>query len=330
MTEYAKPWLPVDAQMAKLADRGVQIPVPDACRKLLWAVGYYRLTGYLYPLRESELLADAAGETRLIIHSSYRPGTSIQIAEELISFDRSLRMLVLEGIERIEVSLRMQIGYVLGRKSPFAHLDPENFVDSFTDEQVDRATGESAPSRHHQWIERVTHRKAESKEAFVVHFRTKYDEKMPIWALTELLELGQLGVLYRGLNNSFATTIAAHYGAPTKKVLASWISSINYIRNVSAHHARLFNRKLVAAPGRPKIGAVPVLDHLRNGSTTKEVFGLYNALAVMAYLLHTTDPDSGWPTRLSQLISSFPASPLIDITSMGIPDGWSTLDLWKH
>lgn len=84
-------------------------------------MGYYRLTGYLYPFRESEIRVDDDGRRRVNVLGTYRAGTSIVDAVALIDFDRSLHMLVLEGIERIGISLRMQIGYALGKESPFAH-----------------------------------------------------------------------------------------------------------------------------------------------------------------------------------------------------------------
>ncbi|MEB0267469.1 Abi family protein [Cryobacterium sp. 10I5] len=254
MAEYTKKWLSVDGQVAKLESRGVEVGDHESFRGLLRAVGYYRLTGYLYPFRESEPFRDDAGRIRFRVLNRYRSGTSVGQASALIDFDRRLRMLVLEGIERIEISFRMQIGYVLGRQSAFAHMDPVNFVNSFTESQTDKATGDTLPSRHAQWIERVKERQADSDEAFVAHFRNKYDDEMPIWALTEILELGHLGRLYSGLNSSLATEIAAAYGAPSKKVMVSWISSLNYVRNVSAHHARLFNRKLVSAPLSVNLG----------------------------------------------------------------------------
>lgn len=237
-------------------------------------------------------------------------------------------MLVLDGIERIEVSLRMQIGYVLGRGSAFAHLDPNTFVTAFTQPRLNADTRDPEPSKHEEWIERIRERQDSSDEAFVAHFRQKYDNQMPIWALTEIMELGHLGRLYNGLINSLATEIAATYGAPSKKVMGSWIASLNYVRNVSAHHARLFNRKLVASPSRPGKGQVPMLDHLRDGNTSKQVFGLYNALAVMAYLLRSIDLESGWPQRMVALIQSFPSSSHLTIDSIGIPQRWAELELW--
>jgi abortive infection bacteriophage resistance protein len=222
----------------------------------------------------------------------------------------------------------MQIGYVLGEVSPFAHIAKETFVSSFTDSYEDPDTRHQT-SRHIEWLRRVDARVAGSDEAFVTHFREKYGGQMPIWALTEVLELGHLGRLYGGLSNSFATKIAQEYGAPSKKTMASWIASVNYVRNVAAHHARLFNRKLVAAPSRPPVGVVPLLDHLRNEETAKAVYGLYGALAVTAYLLRSIERQSAWPGRVTQLVQTFPATPTFSIQTMGIPPGWLQLDLWK-
>ncbi|MEE1621430.1 Abi family protein [Zafaria sp. Z1313] len=261
MAEYTKQWLSVEDQVAKLASRGVGIPEGSSGAQLPRQVGYYRLTGYLYPFRASETYVDDDGRARVRVLNHYRPGTSIGDAAALIDFERRLRMLILEGIERIEVSLRMQIGYVLGRRSAFAHLEPGTFVAAFTDPQMDPETGASLPSRHEQWTTRI--------------------------------------------------------------------ASLNYVRNVAAHHARIFNRKLVTAPKRPGKGQVPLLDHLRDEESSKQVFGLYNVLAVMAYLLRTIDPNSAWAGRVVELIGSFPRVGYVTPRSIGVPDDWTSLGLWQ-
>lgn len=329
MAEYTKKWLSVGGQLEKLESSGVAVPSQDAGTQLLRAVGYYRLTGYLYPFRESETYLDREGRRRVNVLGTYREGTSIDDALVLIDFDRRLRLLVLEGIERIEISLRMQIGYTLGKESPFAHLDKQQFVSAFTDDQTDPATGETRPSRHEVLLARTQDRQDGSDESFVAHFREKYDGQMPIWALTEIMEFGHLSRMYAGLKNSMATEIATTYGAPSKRIMSSWIASLNYVRNVSAHHARLFNRKLVLAPKRPGKGQVPVLDHLKEGESSKQVFGLYNVLAVMAYLLRSIDPDCGWADRIVDLIDAFPESEVLTSACLGVPAVWPNLELWQ-
>jgi abortive infection bacteriophage resistance protein len=324
--EYVKPWLSLEAQMGRLQDRGVDVGSRAGATAVLRRVGYYRLTGYLYPFRESERYRDDRGREHVRICSEYRPGTSIAYAAELIDFDRTLRMLVLDAVERIEVSLRMQIGYTLGARSAFAHRDPANFVPAFVAGEPGARPGEPDTGLG-RWLARVQERQNRSDEAFVLHFRERYDGILPIWALTEILELGHLGRLYGALQNDLSTTIANAYSVPTKKIFGSWIASINYVRNVAAHHARLFNRKLVAAPSRPRPGRIPLLDHLRDAEGAKAEFGVYNALAVMAYLLRTIDPECQWNRRVAAHLAGFPPGAL-STGDMGAPPGWEEHTLW--
>jgi abortive infection bacteriophage resistance protein len=330
MVEYTKPWLSLEQQVERLASRGVDVGDRDHAAAVLKAVGYYRLTGYLYPFRESETYVDDEDRERTRVLGGYRTGTTLRHAEEVIDFDRRLRMLVMDGVERIEVAVRMQLGYVLGRSSAFAHEDPACFTKAFTEPGTAPDSGKPVPSSHARWLERASERRAKSDEQFVAHFREKYDDRMPVWALTELLELGQLSVLYRGLRQQEAEEIAVAFGAPTKKIMVSWLASLNYVRNVAAHHARLFNRKLQHAPARPQTGQVSVLDHLRDEQTAKGVFGTYNALAVIAHLLPSIEAGKDWHRRLAGLLREFPASHSLSLASIGVPENWESLELWRR
>jgi len=325
---YTKPWMSIEQQIAQLQGRGLVIEDTAAAAQLLEEVGYYRLTGYLYPARQSEPFIKEDGRRSMRILSDYRPGTRLEHAADLIAFDRDLRLHVLEAVERIEVSLRTQVGHILGQRSAFAHLEQRNFTPSFLELYDDEETAKST-SKHAEWIARVDERRANSKEAFVAHFRQKYDDQMPIWALTEILELGHLANLYRGLQNDVATQIASHYAVPSKKTLISWIASTNYVRNVAAHQARLFNRKLVDAPTRPRGTTIPLLAHLRDESAPKQDFGLYNALAIMAYLLRSISGYPEWVRRLREIVDGFPRVPFLGIDSMGFPEAWDRQDLWS-
>lgn len=329
MVEYTKSWLSLEQQVERLASYGVDVGGRNHAAALLKSTGYYRLTGYLYPFRESEQYMDDEGHTRTRVLSDYRAGTTLRHVESIIDFDRRLRMLVMDGIERIEVAVRMQIGYVLGRTSAFGHEDSASFIEAFTKTGTDPGTGEPVLSPHATWLQRVDERRAKSDEQFVVHFREKYDDQMPVWALTEILELGQLSVLYRGMLQQDAEEIAMAFGVPTKKIMGSWLASLNYVRNVAAHHARLFNRKLQNAPKRPRAGQIPLLDHLRDEATPKGGFGTYNALAVIAYLLPSIETETDWNQQIAALLQAFPTSHALSPGSMGVPHGWESLDLWR-
>jgi len=326
--EYAKSWLSIEDQIERLSRRGLDVGNRSEASALLREVGYYRLTGYLYSFRESERYVDGSGRERTRVLSAYRPGARLDDAVDLIDFDRELRLLVLEGVERIEIALRMQLGYSVGKQSAFAHEDASTFVSAFTVPQMDE-DGEPLPSHHEAWLDRIRERQGDSDEAFVAHFREKYDDQMPIWALTEILELGHAARLYGGLRNDIATEIASAFGVPTKQLTQSWIATLNYVRNVAAHHARLFNRKLVRAPKRPKGDTVPLLAHLKQEEAPKQ-FGTYSALAVMAYLLETVHPGRDWSIRVATLLRNFPATERLDVRSMGVAPGWLEQDLWQE
>jgi abortive infection bacteriophage resistance protein len=328
LTEYSKPWLSLDEQIDTLMARGVDIGNRADARALLAQVGYYGLTGYLYPFRQSESAVEGGREKARVL-ADYRTGTSIRYAAELIDFDRRLRLLVLEAVERIEISLRMQIGYTLGARSAFAHQDPTSYTRSFTEEHLDEVTGERTPSKFSSLLARIQLRQASSDEAFVAHFRERYDDRLPIWALTEILELGHLGQMFGGLQNDLGTRIADAYSVPSKKMFGSWISSLNYVRNVAAHHARLFNRKLVVAPSRPNPELVPLLGHLRANSGSKATFGTYNALAIMAYLISVLDPACQWKLTMAAHMRDFPVGELT-VADMGAPMGWEDQKLWRR
>jgi abortive infection bacteriophage resistance protein len=325
--EYTKGWLPLEAQAERLVRRGLEVTDTDDAIALLRSIGYYRVTGYLYPFLESEQYVGEDGHARTRVLDKYRPGTTVHHAQSIIDFDRQLRLLVLEGVERIEVAVRMRTGYVLGRHSAYAHEHPEFFDGAFTSSGTD--SRDPTPSKHVQWLQRVKVRRDGSDEQFVTHFRQKYDDRMPIWALTELLELGHLSTLYRGMRQQDAEELASSFGVPNKKLMTSWLASVNYVRNAAAHHARLFNRKLQNAPSRPSTGIVPILDHLRAPDAPKGDFGTYNALAIIGYLLRSIEGERAWAGKLSELLRAFPASHALTVQSMGVPTGWDSLDLWR-
>ena len=102
-------------------------------------IGYYRLSGYWYPFR----MIDPKTGTRL---DEFVEGARFQDVMRLYRYDERLRCAVYSALSKIEVALRVKVGYVLGRRDAFAYLKPAmlrddldvksyaNFVSSFTRE----------------------------------------------------------------------------------------------------------------------------------------------------------------------------------------------------
>lgn len=126
MRAYNKPALSLDQQLATLKSRGMQVADEPAALHQLATISYYRLSGYWYPFRQP---SSSAGGERLNDFKS--PTTFAQIIQ-LYNFDRELRSLVLEVIERIEVAARTQITYHFGyTHGAFGHVNAANFHPQF-------------------------------------------------------------------------------------------------------------------------------------------------------------------------------------------------------
>ena len=151
-------------------------------------IGYYRLSGYWYPLRQRN------GEVVLDV---FREGASFKHAFDLYVFDKRLRMMMLDAIERIEVGLRVDIALLLGKSDPWAHRDVSHFGAFFR--RQDQNTGKV---KHVDWLNRVDELCLNSREEFAKHFRTKYgDSHFPIWIAIELWDFGALSHLINGLHD---------------------------------------------------------------------------------------------------------------------------------
>jgi len=100
MSTYTKPHLDYQQQLALIKSRGATCPDDARAIRLLEAVGYYNLTGYLYPYRQP-------GPTGRL--DQFQPGTDLADVEALVEFDRQLRTCLLSGIQLVEVGIRARI-----------------------------------------------------------------------------------------------------------------------------------------------------------------------------------------------------------------------------
>jgi abortive infection bacteriophage resistance protein len=282
-------------------------------------IGYYRLSGYWYPFRASVQLA--GGGERIL--DTIRPQVEFETVVELYIWDGKLRLLLLDAIERVEVALRASIALRHGQRGGFAYRDPLT-LDGVFARRVNRGFSRT---RHEDWLMRVEDAFARSKEDFANHFRAKYSGHPPIWIAVETWEYGTLSVFFSGMDRQDRDAIAAEYNVSNGAVLASWFRTINHVRNIAAHHCRLWNKPLVDQPRFPGRGIIANLDHLI-GNTLAQT-RLYGAVAILRYLLLTIAPTNDWQKRLYELTTRFPRSPYIDLGRAGFPHNWFQLSLWR-
>jgi abortive infection bacteriophage resistance protein len=298
--KYHKPSLSTSDLADLLLQRGL-----DADRNTLMerleAVSYYRLSAYWFTFRCS-----GASEESLI------PGTTLTEVWTRYTFDRQLRLLVMDAIERIEVAIRSQlVRHHASHTGPFGYLDRANLP------------GMSA-SRHREFLGKIRKEASRSREDFVQHYFDKYSSEhdLPIWMACELMTFGHMLTLFRHTETATKQSIAASYGV-ADKVLESWLLTLNYIRNLCAHHARLWNRGLgTKNPTIPRARKHPDW----HAPVPIESDRLFGTLTIPQYMLTHVAPQSAWKERLLCLFDQYPSVPR---RFMGFPDNWQESPLWQ-
>ena len=305
-------------------------PAALAC---LERIGYYRLSGYWYPFRQSRLSIHpvtgvplrhpGTGKPQVIVDDVFRAGTAFEHVMDLYVFDKRLRLLFLDAVERIEVALRVDIAILLGKRSPWAHRDPDAVHGRFS-KIIDPKTG---LSDHQRWLSRLDHTFDRSKDEFVKHFKRKYGTEIPpIWIAIESWDFGMLSVFLGGMRNADQTELAAKHGLARPELLTSWVRNLNHIRNLCAHHSRLWNRSPADQISPPRLGENHLLDHL--AKDPQALTRLYASAVALQYLLRTINPASSWGTRLKEHCTSFPTRGVVHLDNAGFPSGWKNLQLW--
>jgi len=156
---------------------------------------------------------------------------------DLYVFDKRLRLIFLDAIERIEIALRVDVALLLGKRSRDAHRNPAEFNLVFGSQQD--SGGRTA---HDKWLDRRDESFRRSQEEFVKHFKVKYrGEYPPIWIAIELWDFGTLSFVLDGLKLADQTKLADKYGL-RPVLLTSFVRNLNNIRNICAHHSRLWNK----------------------------------------------------------------------------------------
>jgi len=272
--------------------------------KWLKEVNYYRLSAYWYTYKQID---PVSGDER------FAPNTTFEVIWRRYTFDRRLRLLVMDTVEHVAVAIlrtRMVEQFTL-LHGPFGYCDIHNFSPQF------------APSQYVRLIAELDDAVNRSREEFVSRFRRKYAEepRLPLWMAAEVMTFGQLFTFFRNLNRGEQQQLARQVNL-FPPVLESWLHTLNFIRNACAHHARLWNRELPIRPIVPderhhSEWHVPVkFDNRR----------IFTVLTLLRYFLGYIDHPNDWQNRLEALLLEYPEIP---IGWMGFPKNWRACSIWK-
>ena len=292
---FNKPATTPEEQVALLQKRGMVIDdISTACFHLQH-INYYRLGAYWLPFEINPVTHD------------FKAGTNFTTVLALYNFDRELRLLVMDALERMEISIRTQwTHHMAHHHGAHSHLDQTLAVDS---------------ARYQQNLDGMSKEVRRADEVFIRHARNTYQETLPaIWVVSEVLSLGLLSKLYSNLKPMPTRSAIATTYRLDEKLLASWLHHLTHIRNLCAHHSRLWNREFINTPMRPRKKPATLAGEFMEKSRK-----LYNTLVILLYCMDTIAPHHRWRQKLIGLLDN----QHVPLTAMDFPVDWKTRAIWQ-
>lgn len=309
---YAKPPLTYQDQVQTWVNRGLQVPDPLRAQSYLSHISYYRLSAYCLPFQT--------------VKDKFNKNTTFDDVLSLYMFDRELRLLILDAIERIEIGLRTQIIYQLAHKhGSHWHDDANLFKNSYTNKKGNLIE----PFKKLQEFLKNEYNSTDP-EVFIKHYFDNYHtpQNPPSWMAIELLTIGNLSRMYSNLKNEPDKKLISRTFNLYFPVFESWLHAITHLRNLCAHHCRVWNREYRITPSLLNSPGYNWVDTSFN--INKRTFYYLN---VLKYFLNIINPNNSFKNKLEDLFAKYPN---VDIAYLGIPTDvhgnlidWKTQPLWK-
>ena len=284
-------------QLEILRARGLTIADEPFALHCLEHHNYYHLSAYRFPFVDQN------------DPDHFLAGASFERLWRLYCFDRTLRALVTEALKRVEISVRAKWAYVLGH----AH-GPQAY---------EHATVFFNAQRHTAALTQLDEELERSREVFVEHYRKKYGmQRPPIWAASEVMSFGLLSRFYENIKRDRDKKQIANTYSLSIDNLKGALEHFVYIRNLCAHHTRLWNRGLTISLQLPKSTPAIVIPNLNPDAARL----IYNSLVLLVHFVTVIEPATTWPKRLMGHVRTLESALL---PGMGFPSDWETRPMWR-
>ncbi len=296
--EYPKKVISYDKQLDLLKERGLIIENPDAAKDFLKNISYFRLQGFWW-----EFQIDKENH-------KFKDGTTFERIIELYTFDRKFRLILFDALERIEIALRTKMVYY-----PSIELNQWWFEDRniFFSKEF-----------HEDSLKEIDKELSRTKEVFIKSHYKKYgdEHRPPAYKTLEVISFGCLSKLYSNLKNEITAKdrIAKELNLPNHNFLRSWLQTFNIVRNIIAHHSRIWNRNIDFPPKFLHKTEFDFIDQPENEKS------MYHCVSCILFVLNKVSYGHSLKTKLIALLNE---SEFIDTTEMGFPENWKEQAIWK-
>ncbi len=299
----------IEEQISLLRSRGMRFSNEEYARECLSHISYFRLKYYWTDMIDEETEHD------------FNEDASFDVVIARYSFDRSLRLILFDAIEIIEVALRAKIINHLSQStgSGLWYLDESLFEKKVYYEDM------ILDLKHE--FERSTEPFA--KEYIAMH--TNWDSESmdgdnpDAWMLLEVATFGTLSKMYKNLKSQLPqrATIANEFGLYSARELSSWLEAISVLRNIIAHHSRLWNRSLAKQPTNIKGHRDKWLNTPFTENQKKKPYGVVTA---MLYLCDAVCPENQIKSKILSLLDNNKG---ISYVKLGFTGNWRNEPIWK-
>ena len=297
-TSFTKPYSSPKQIVQILKQRGMLMKDEQKVENYLMNIGYHRLSAYIYPFYQSP-------KSKLIL----KKGTTFEQVLTLYRFDKKLRILLFNEIEKIEVAIRSVLANVGCQElnDRYWITKPEYFANA---------------DKFNQTLAVIEKELTSSKEDYIVNFRHNHVESYPpAWMITEVLSFGNLNYIYSNIASNKLMKLIADYFGLKPQVFTSWLTVLANLRNMCCHHARVWNRDFMLTPAEPHKTSKAWTDTSKIDK--KKVF---YRLCIIRYFLTNVSPGNQFNSKITTLLDKFPS---VDIAAMGFCKNWGNEPLWQ-
>lgn len=298
----------IEEQLSILKQRGMEFRDDAFAKKYLARVSYFRLKYFWVDLVDE-------------ITDDFKEGVCFENVIERYEFDKSLRQILFNAIETLEVGLRTKIitTLSLATGSGLWYLDESLF---------------EKKEYHEDFVLDMKYEFGRSTDPFARDYIREHDDwdensaegsNPDAWMIFETATFGTLSKMYKNLKaqSPLKSAIANEFGLYSARDLSSWLEAISVLRNTVAHHSRLWYRIFAKKPVniRSHRGAWLVNDMTEN--QRKRAFGVISCLL---YLCNAIQPDNNVKQEIKQLFSEHPSIP---VYMLGFTSDWTNNPIWR-
>ena len=305
-----KPAYTILDQITLLKQRKMLFKNEEQAYNLLKNISYYRLKGYW---------CDVQIDTAQHI---FQPNTYFEDIIERYDFDRQLRQILFGGIEQIEIAVRTKMIYHLSiAYSGLWYLNHDLFDSTTYIIDGKRKTA------HCKVLEDLQKELDRTQEIFIKEHQLKHPKQSPeAWKLLEITSMGTLSKLYKNMKITLPekSIISKEMGINSPHVFCSWLESIAYMRNIIAHHSRLWSRTMTKRPSMKLNNPIGgwFNQPLKQGQIDKP----FSIISCMVYLCNFLNFTNEIKPKILDLIQTYPNLP---IYKLGFFNQWHSEPLWQ-